>query len=197
MATIRISDARARATQQVVKAQQYNMSKTASVLLNDAYESQTKSKLYDIFMSHPKKDDETILGVKLLLEDLGHSVYVDWLEDPHLDRSNVSPATAETLRERMGACKSLFYTTTENSSSSKWMPWECGYFDGKKGKAAILPLTADGSAVFKGQEYLGLYPYIMVAPAQGETKKYLWVHSSPDTYVLFVDWLKGGVLSKH
>jgi hypothetical protein len=46
------------------------------------------------------------------LEDLGYSVYLDWRDDPTLDRKRVSPATAAKLRERMSASKSLFYSTT-------------------------------------------------------------------------------------
>lgn len=41
------------------------------------------------------------------------------------------------------------------------MPWELGYFDGyKPGFVAILPLVQSSGSDFKGQEYLGFYPYI-------------------------------------
>jgi len=50
----------------------------------------------------------------------------------------------------MHQCSGLFYATTQNHSASKWMPWECGYFDGYDGKTigdtiqpghvAILPV---------------------------------------------------------
>lgn len=69
-----------------------------------------------------------IAGLKLILEDLGYSVYVDW-NDNQLDPNNVTPETAKMLRERMKQCKSLIYAFSENASSSKWMPWELGYFD--------------------------------------------------------------------
>jgi hypothetical protein len=114
---------------------------------------------YDIFLSHSSKDAQLILGVKLAPEQLGHSVYVDWIDDPHLDRENVCTETAQTLRKRMCACRSLFYVTTENAQTSRWMPWECGYFDGNKDKVAILPITREAARTYHGQEYLGLYPY--------------------------------------
>jgi hypothetical protein len=46
-------------------------------------------------------DGEDILGVKLVLEDLGHSVYIDWIEDPQLGRSDVSRDNADTLPSRI------------------------------------------------------------------------------------------------
>jgi hypothetical protein len=39
------------------------------------------------------------------------------------------------------------------------MPWELGYFDGRKpGRVAIMPLPSSATTGFKGQEYLELYP---------------------------------------
>ena len=126
MATFKISDVRSagRAAS--------SMQKTASIMLNEAVREQTTTKTYDIFLSHAFKDAELILGVKVKLEGYGHSVYVDWVDDPQLDRSAVTPETAATLRQRMACCRSLFYSTTEASSNSKWMPWECGYVDGSR-----------------------------------------------------------------
>ncbi len=42
------------------------------------------------------------------------------------------------------------------------MPWELGYFDGKKGDAAvaILPVVERQTDGFPGQEYLGLYAVV-------------------------------------
>ena len=62
--------------------------------------------LYDIFLSHSSKDKELIAGLKLILEDLGYSVYVDWNDDA-LDPNDVSLETAKILRERMKQSKSL------------------------------------------------------------------------------------------
>jgi hypothetical protein len=191
MSTFKISDVRA------VGRAATTMQKTASVVLKEAVRAQTTTKTYDIFLSHAFSDAELILGVKVKLEGYGYSVYVDWLEDPQLDRSAVNPGTAETLRKRMACCRSLFYSTTEASSNSKWMPWECGYVDGKRGRSAILPLTDTGTAAFKGQEYLGIYPYIMEAPQKGETAKRLWVHHSPEVYCTFAAWMQGNEPCKH
>lgn len=116
---------------------------------------------FDVFLSHSHLDAQLILGVKMLLEAEGLKVYVDWMEDPQLDRSHVTVETAEVLRIRMRHSASLIFATSKSSSQSKWMPWELGYFDGfKPDYVAILPLVQTSSEDFKGQEYLELYPYI-------------------------------------
>jgi hypothetical protein len=119
------------------------------------------STTFDVFLSHSILDAQVILGVKSLLEAEGLSVYVDWVEDAELDRSRVTVRTADMLRTRMRHCSSLIFATSSNSSNSKWMPWELGYFDGfKPGFVSILPLVQSRYDDFRGQEYLGLYPYI-------------------------------------
>jgi hypothetical protein len=150
---------------------------------------------YDIFLSHSSKDAQIILGILDSLNDLGYKVYVDWVDDPQLDRGNVTKATANTLRTRMIQSKSLLYATTQNASSSKWMPWELGYMDGKKDRAAILPVfetESSSSLTYKGQEYLGIYPYgIKTGTRLNPEKEILWIFESPDTYVTFDDWIEG------
>lgn len=173
------------------------MQKTASTVLTETVRSQTTTRNYDIFLSHAFRDAELILGVKVKLEKYGHSVYVDWVEDPQLDRATVTARTASALRKRMGCCRSLFYATTEASTQSKGMPWECGYVDGKCGRSAILPLTDTGGSAFKGQEYLGIYPYITEDPPEGQTRKVLWVNQSKDIYCSFAQWLDGKLPQRH
>lgn len=117
---------------------------------------------FDIFLSHSFQDSELILGVKEILESSGQTVYVDWINDPMLDRSKVVVNTARTLRQRMGQCKGLVYASTMAATHSKWMPWELGYFDGLRGSehVAIMPLVEHPGAHPAGQEYLGLYPLV-------------------------------------
>lgn len=124
------------------------------------------SKQYDIFLSHSYDDAEIILGIKKLIEALGLTVYVDWIDDAKLDRSKVTRKTAAVLRARMRNCSSLIYAHSSNSSDSVWMPWEVGYFDGFKPKQIwILPVVAESDSEFKGQEYLGLYPTVDKLPS--------------------------------
>lgn len=118
---------------------------------------------YDVFLSHSKMDASLVLGAKRILELKGYTVYVDWIDDPRLDRSKVNRKTADTLRTRMRSCRLMFYLHTTNASLSKWCPWELGYFDGftyPAPRVFIFPLLASGEKSFQGQEYLELYPLI-------------------------------------
>lgn len=147
-------------------------------------ESASSASQFDIFLSHSFLDAQEILGLKTILEELRYSVYIDWIEDAQLDRASVSSSTADVLRRRMKQSRCLFFATSKNHSSSKWMPWELGYFDALKGKAAIFPISeVDGQSSFRGQEYLGLYPYIRKGAQTA-----LIVQGTTD-FDLFTTWL--------
>ena len=132
----------------------------AERILKDA--TNTAASSFDIFLSHSKMDDKFVLGAKRILEEKGFSVYVDWINDPQLDRSFVSKKTADYLRKRMKQCRLMFYLHTKSASFSKWCPWELGFFDGDSRsdpRTFVFPLVSSGES-FKGQEYLELYPIV-------------------------------------
>lgn len=144
-------------------------------ILKRAGNSVTHTDIFDIFLSHSIADAEIVLGIKQLLEESGLKVYVDWVEDAQLDRRAVTKETAAVLRKRMRQSKSLIYLSSDNSNSSKWMPWELGYFDGfKPDGVAIMPVLDSSTDAFKGQEYLGLYPIV---------QKYAYEDGSPGVFV--------------
>ena len=146
---------------------------------------------YDIFLSHSSKDKELIAGLKLILNDLGYSVYVDW-NDNKLDPNVVTPDTAKVLRERMKQCRSLIYAFTENATNSKWMPWELGYFDALKySRVAVLPISKSSKFSYKGSEYVGIYYYLQFAMIKNTNQKAIWVYDRDDKYVIFSSWLLG------
>ena len=156
---------------------------------------------YDIFLSHSFSDKELILGLKKKIEEIGFSVYVDWLVDKQLDRNCVSRDTADTLRNRMTSCKSLLYAFSDNSSKSVWMPWELGFMDGiRENKVAVMQIneiTNLNKIDYKNQEYLELY-YIVDVMKSNRGKMCLWVNSSEDnTYVEYRNWLNGKAPFKH
>ncbi len=156
MAYLRISEARTAASGIVNP-----LRKTAGQLLTEQARSFSATNTYDIFLSHSHQDAETILGVKKIIENLGLSVYVDWIDDAQADRSRVTRQTAALLRTRMRSCSSIIYVHSASSPDSAWMPWELGYFDGYKPQQVwILPLVTTYDSEFKGQEYLGLYPTV-------------------------------------
>jgi hypothetical protein len=167
---------------------------SAKELLREEVRKQSSSAQYDIFLSHAFRDAELILGLRNALVGMGFSVYVDWLEDPTLDRERVTPETAKMLRIRMRACSSLLFATSDAAADSKWMPWELGYFDAYRGgRVAIIPVSESQHPGddWKGREYLGLYPYITRNTAKGTLTETLWAHTSPSSYVIFREWLKG------
>ena len=101
------------------------------------------------------------------------STLVDWIVDRQLSRDYVTPATAEALRNRMKQSSYLLYLATDNSTQSKWMPWEVGYFDSlKPNKIGILPVLDNAYSIFQGQEYLGLYPAISKENLRNFLKNY-------------------------
>ncbi len=159
----------------------YDMQKTARTILREHAERVRTENRFDVFLSHSSNDADVIGGIKELLEARGLSVYVDWADDS-LDRNNVTPETASVLRGRMRVSESLIFASSENSSQSKWMPWEIGFFDGlKANRIAILPVLSFRDQAFKGQEYLGLYPIIQNFNLTGGGTD-LGIDTGPKTY---------------
>ncbi len=117
---------------------------------------------YDIFLSQTIRDAELVLGVHELLSELGYSVFCDWIENPLDDRSAVTPSNAEYIRAIMGICDSLLFLDSEGADQSLWMCWELGWFDGRKGPVAVVPILPEGQTSYRGREFLGLYPYVEI-----------------------------------
>lgn len=143
---------------------------------------------YDIFLSHAFEDAIYIKAIRDFLAESGFSVYVDWIDDPQLDRGKVSKHTAAILRGRMNSCRCLLFATSAAAKRSLWMPWELGYMDARTGsRVAIAPIVEDSesNSEFRGQEYLGLYPYL------DRTGGSFFIHSSKEKWVVFSQWIAG------
>ena len=59
--------------------------------------------------------------------------------------------TSETLEK-------VIIATSNNATMSRCMPWELGYLDGEKGKAAIFPVLERVETRFNRDGYLEVYP---------------------------------------
>lgn len=175
-------------------------SERESKILNENRRLYNRRDTYDLFLSHSYLDKDLIYSLIELFNESGYSVYVDWIADPQMDRSNVNANNAALLRTRMQNCQGLAYISTTNITRSKWCPWELGYVDGNKnGRCAILPIMKTSGEHFNGQEYLGLYSYIDYVTSKENGKHEFWVNDPNDDqkYVALRDWLAGKVPYYH
>lgn len=158
-------------------------------LLSESHQSHTS---FDIFLSHSYLDKKQVEGIYIELTGKGFSVYVDWIIDPHLSRENVTRETAELIRNRMKASKTLLLAISTNASLSKWIPWELGFVDGKTSKCAIFPVVQGSSSpsTFNRSEYLLLYPYIK--KARVGISEDIYTTESAYSFVSFDNWVRRG-----
>ncbi len=172
-------------------AQERIMNENASVF--------SENRGYDLFISHSFHDKKLVLTLVRLFNDAKYSVYVDWINDSGLDRTNVTIKTAKIIRNRIAQCKGLSYIATNNIVNSKWCPWELGLGDGlNNGRSCILPVMQEGSS-FRGTEYIGMYPYIEYEKISGENTYQFWIVDPNDSskYSSLRNWLNGGSLKEH
>lgn len=150
---------------------------------------------FDIFLSHSFLDKFEVQGLYQELTDLGYSVYVDWIVDPHLNRDNVTKESAELVRRRLKSSKTLLLAISTNATLSKWIPWELGYIDGHTNRCAIIPVTKDRVAPksFKGTEYLALYPFIKKLSGTGD----IFIVESEHRYSEFKPWFLDGIIREN
>jgi hypothetical protein len=154
-------------------------------------ESVRETATFDIFLSHSYLDRREVLGIYVELTKAGFEVYVDWIVDPHLDRTKVTKSSAELVRKRMRSSKSLLLAMSSNAEVSKWIPWELGYVDGRTQKCALFPVSKSYavSRTFQRSEYLLLYPYIKRA-AIGTSYEKMFITESSNYYTEFDGWFR-------
>ncbi|WLO87065.1 toll/interleukin-1 receptor domain-containing protein (plasmid) [Pantoea agglomerans] len=186
MATIHKSDIlrRYNASQKIL-LEETSERRWAANSLQKEFESFSFSEHYDIFLSHAYSDARIVMQIRNMLIENGYSVYVDWIEDEHLDRGKVSEYTAIVLRNRMNNCSSLIYLTSDSAENSVWMPWELGYMDARTGSVSVAPIIENDGEEFEGREYLGLYPYLDL------TADSFYIHKGANSWVTFKDWMQG------
>jgi hypothetical protein len=148
---------------------------------------------FDIFLCHSYLDKEEVKGLYLELTEMGFTVYVDWIVDPHLDRNKVTKETAEHVRNRLRSSKTLLLALSANATFSKWVPWELGYIDGKTTQCALLPVSQDNirRTSFTRTEYLTLYPFVEKPNDLGRFQDKLWTIDGAHSYVDFQSWVNG------
>lgn len=119
-----------------------SMVNSPTALVAAIYESQSrleKHKVFHIFLSHSIQDCDKLIRLKVLLNSLGLSVYLDWVEDRAALRRKLTNAdTARVIMERIKNCRSVIYVRTAASLASTWAAWELGYAHALQKKICVL-----------------------------------------------------------
>lgn len=127
------------------------------------------------FLSHSSQDGSLLVGAVRLLEGHGAKVYVDKKDPtlpPYTDKN-----TAAGLKNRIHQSRKFVLLASKNSKDSRWVPWELGIADEKKGltRVAILPaVDSVGDTAWTKWEYLGLYDRVIWGDLEGVTDK-VWM----------------------
>ncbi len=189
MATFSISDIRSRAKLSG------KSNKTVNEILDELVLKQKKASALDVFLSISNLEPELIIGAALTLEDVGYSIYLDPHEDQNKEHSSsikkISREKAKALSGLMDRCQGMIIVTTSAKSESLWQLWECGYFSGKKGRIAIMPITPVNAEIYRGESYLGLYPFITTYQTQNR-QTILVVKYGTKVYCTLDNWFAGG-----
>ena len=162
------------------------------ILENYTIEKKASYQSFDVFLSHSSKDKEVLPSVINFLSQYGVNVYID-KTDKELPR-NTSPETGDILKKRIQESKKFIVLVSPNSKDSKWIPWELGIADEKKKirNVALFPNVQNASMPsWPEQEYLGLYPRIVLENFKGQSTP-VWMvldhHASTGTELS--EWLK-------
>jgi hypothetical protein len=134
------------------------------------FEKRAFASVTDVFLSHSSMDKGVLPQVIGFLEKHGAKVYIDKVDKELPEKT--SSETGVKLKERITQCPKFIVLVTANSKNSRWIPWELGIADEKKKlpNVALLPdIGNQASAEWPEQEYLGLYPRIVLETFNGQT----------------------------
>ena len=124
---------------------------------------------YDIFLSHKYTNKFYNFTLYFVLKYIYRlNVYVDWIENPNLNRKKVSKQTINVLSKALKKSKYLLFFNLNDNSTTTWMAWEVGYFKGLNKRVGIMDLgdylkgrsnveKLSSNEVFKVNNYLGIY----------------------------------------
>lgn len=113
-----------------------------------------------VFLSHKHTDRSLMLKIKTLLQHLGISVYIDWLDGGMT--ASTSGRTAQILKRKIREYDKFILVATDGAIASKWCNWELGLGDAEKynkEKIALFPIRQENRN-WSGAEYLQIYPTI-------------------------------------
>ena len=120
-----------------------------------------------VFLSHKHKEKTLLLQVKQFFENLGMSVYIDWL-DTNMQHPT-DKKTAEDLKKQIDENDKFIFIATNGAMDSPWCSWEIGLGDAlklKDDKIAIFAV-AENDGTWEKHEYLQIYPHVEYEDGHG------------------------------
>ncbi len=142
----------------------YSIQKTTSAV-SEAVRVAKASSQQTAFLCHSHKDNKLALGLQGWLKSQGWDVYIDWQDESMQHSPNKQ--TAKNIQNHIETRDWFLYLATQNSSNSKWCPWEIGYADGIGKTTDIIVVPTSFGYDSYGQEYLDLYRSVKNITAGG------------------------------
>jgi len=139
-----------------------------------------------LFLSHKHDDVEPLKDAIALFHSLGVHVYVDWLDETM--PTVISGTTADRIKKKIEQNRKFVLLATQGAIDSKWCNWELGYGDAHKyiQHIAIMPV-AENNEMWKGNEYLQIYPSIQMDQVYSRRQYYV---ESRGVRQSLADWLR-------
>lgn len=114
-----------------------------------------------VFLCHAHQDKTVVNNIILLFNKVDVNFYVDWMDSemPKITDKN----TAAVIRRKIEHNNRFLFLATAAGLASKWCSWELGLAYSIKNidELAILPIESK-SGIWKGNEYLNLYPHMQI-----------------------------------
>ena len=134
-------------------------SRSGSVVVAKSLTEALAKKQQTAFLCHSHKDRELAKVLQVLMKENGWDLYIDW-EDSEMP-STPNKETANKIKAKILSTGWFLFLATDNSTQSRWCPWEIGFADSAKGYDKILIVqTEDDYGTWYGNEYLQLYKKI-------------------------------------
>lgn len=130
--------------------------RSGSVAITKSFNEASDKKLKTAFLCHSHLDQELAKGLQIFLKEQGLDLYIDW-EDSTMP-SEPNKVTADQIKNKINESDLFFFLATNNSTRSRWCPWEIGVADQLKGYENIIIVpTMEDNGSWYGNEYLQLY----------------------------------------
>lgn len=140
-----------------------------------------------IFLSYSHEDKSYVYEVVKQINANGGNVYVDFLDDTLVGKSNEQAAAI--LRDHIKTSRKFISLFTKNSDKSRWMAWELGLGDGLINylNVAMLPIVIDPSLGVE-TEFKNIYARIEKNESFPDYKS--WILKYPDGRKMpFLEWI--------